>query len=311
MINQEIHRNTVIKQSFAYGSFKSEVESIIEYLLSKKESMSFPKDFDNEILFATSNYGKILEFKGFLDNFYYLEKLLDGIISFKVPNQKLPYIDENGSTMFENSFIKSSQSAKFLNSYVLAEDSGLCVPMLGDEPGVYSARYFHKNIHKYDSYVFSKALEVSDSLIINAKEKNENVVIDIGKRQKDRVDFLNKVMLAFEITNGIGDLDRLKIPAYFQTVATISNRQGVPVASGIGTLFGEIKFPEKFKIDDYDSLVKLHSDFGYNSIFVVSFENDNKAWLNNISIKERLKWNHRSIALTRAIVDMLIKYIVE
>lgn len=52
-----------------------------------------------------------------------------------------PEVEETGTTFEENARLKASQVAVALGQWVLGEDSGLCVPALGGEPGVYSARY--------------------------------------------------------------------------------------------------------------------------------------------------------------------------
>ncbi len=53
-------------------------------------------------------------------------------------------VEETGSTFEENSRIKATAVAKGTNNWALGEDSGLVVPALGGEPGVYSARYAGK-----------------------------------------------------------------------------------------------------------------------------------------------------------------------
>lgn len=50
-------------------------------------------------------------------------------------------VEETGTTFIENARLKASQQAVHLNQWTIGEDSGLCVPSLGGEPGVYSARY--------------------------------------------------------------------------------------------------------------------------------------------------------------------------
>lgn len=52
-----------------------------------------------------------------------------------------PEVDETGTTFEENARLKAATLAPILNAWVLGEDSGLCVPKLGNAPGVYSARY--------------------------------------------------------------------------------------------------------------------------------------------------------------------------
>ncbi|MCL2005403.1 MAG: non-canonical purine NTP pyrophosphatase [Planctomycetaceae bacterium] len=48
---------------------------------------------------------------------------------------------EDGLTFADNARKKAVEQAKFLNSWVVGEDSGLCVDALDGAPGVYSARF--------------------------------------------------------------------------------------------------------------------------------------------------------------------------
>jgi XTP/dITP diphosphohydrolase len=48
---------------------------------------------------------------------------------------------EDGETFAANAALKATVQAKHLGEWVLGEDSGIVVPALGGEPGVYSARY--------------------------------------------------------------------------------------------------------------------------------------------------------------------------
>lgn len=57
------------------------------------------------------------------------------------PYPNAPEVEETGDTFEANARLKATQLAPVLNEWVLGEDSGLCVPALGGEPGVYSARY--------------------------------------------------------------------------------------------------------------------------------------------------------------------------
>lgn len=53
--------------------------------------------------------------------------------------------EETGSTFFENSLIKAEQLWKALKKPVIADDSGICVSILNNRPGIYSARYCGKD----------------------------------------------------------------------------------------------------------------------------------------------------------------------
>jgi len=48
---------------------------------------------------------------------------------------------EDGQTFLDNARKKAVEQAKFLNAWVVGEDSGLCVDALDGAPGVYSARF--------------------------------------------------------------------------------------------------------------------------------------------------------------------------
>src|SRR5215469_8758233 len=55
-------------------------------------------------------------------------------------DKKLDVI-EDGQTFLDNARKKAIEQAKFLNAWVVGEDSGLCVDALDGAPGVYSARF--------------------------------------------------------------------------------------------------------------------------------------------------------------------------
>lgn len=88
-----------------------------------------------KIVLATSNKDKVKEIKAFLKGYEIL-----GFDEVLEPFE----IDETGSSFKENALIKARAVYEALDdkSYVvLADDSGICVPLLGGEPGIYSARY--------------------------------------------------------------------------------------------------------------------------------------------------------------------------
>jgi XTP/dITP diphosphohydrolase len=73
-----------------------------------------------------------------------------------------PDVDETGTTFEENAKLKATTLAPVLGTWVLGEDSGLCVPKLGGAPGVYSARY--AGTHGDDSANNSKLLDAMKDL---------------------------------------------------------------------------------------------------------------------------------------------------
>jgi len=49
--------------------------------------------------------------------------------------------EETGATFFENALIKARALYDIVHCPVIADDSGICVDILGGRPGIYSARY--------------------------------------------------------------------------------------------------------------------------------------------------------------------------
>jgi len=98
-----------------------------------------------ELIFASHNKGKIVEIKALLAPFSVKVLSSDDI--------NLPDIDETGTTFYENAKLKAEGIAKYTKKPCLADDSGLCVDVLGGRPGVYSARYA-------PSRDFKKAMEM-------------------------------------------------------------------------------------------------------------------------------------------------------
>ncbi len=88
-----------------------------------------------KFVLATTNLHKILELRAMLKPSVKVD-----ILSLRdFPDYVPP--EETGSTFEENATIKALHAATKLDAIVLADDSGLVVPALGGEPGVYSARY--------------------------------------------------------------------------------------------------------------------------------------------------------------------------
>ena len=94
-----------------------------------------------EIVFATTNPGKVRELQHFFTNHSY--KILSLNDFFEKDN--LPDVLETGSTFAENAAIKARAYFEMLKLPVIADDSGLVVPALNGEPGIYSARYAGEN----------------------------------------------------------------------------------------------------------------------------------------------------------------------
>ncbi len=109
------------------------------------------------IILATTNQGKIKEIKAYLKGWDV--KSFDEITT--------PFeIEESGKTFKENALIKARALYGFLkdlDGVVLADDSGISLPILNGDPGIHSARYSGKN---------AKAIDNTKKLIQTLKDKN-------------------------------------------------------------------------------------------------------------------------------------------
>lgn len=85
------------------------------------------------LLIATHNRGKLQEIADLLRPF--------DIAAVSAESLSLPEPEETGSTFEENALLKAEAAAIPSKLPALADDSGLVVPALGGEPGIYSARW--------------------------------------------------------------------------------------------------------------------------------------------------------------------------
>ena len=87
-----------------------------------------------DLIIASNNKNKIREYKDILEP-----------LGFKVMSQSEAGInievDETGTTFEENSLLKAQAIYDITHKNVIADDSGLEIKYLNNEPGIYSARY--------------------------------------------------------------------------------------------------------------------------------------------------------------------------
>ena len=114
---------------------------------------------------ASNNKGKLTEFKRL-----FAEADLDVTV---VPQGQLDIDDaiEDGLSFIENAIIKARHASRVSGLPAIADDSGLCVPALGNAPGIYSARYAgeHGNDDK------NNAKLVAELQPIRAEHPNEPI----------------------------------------------------------------------------------------------------------------------------------------
>lgn len=87
-----------------------------------------------QVVIATKNKGKAKDFEAIFAPLGYEVLTLFDV----APDMD---IEETGTTFEENAILKAEAVAKRLNTFVIADDSGLQIDALNGEPGVYSARF--------------------------------------------------------------------------------------------------------------------------------------------------------------------------
>ena len=112
-----------------------------------------------EIVVASTNKGKIREFKEMLEPMGYTVKSLADF-------PDMPEIEENGTTFEENAVIKAQSVTDRYGIEAISDDSGLSIDAFGGEPGIHSARYLgHDTSYDYKNRVILERME---------KETNRN-----------------------------------------------------------------------------------------------------------------------------------------
>lgn len=85
------------------------------------------------IVMATGNASKIRELSAVLSS--------DDFELIAQTELKVPEVEETGETFVENAILKARNAAKITGLPAIADDSGIEVDYLNDEPGIHSARY--------------------------------------------------------------------------------------------------------------------------------------------------------------------------
>ena len=92
------------------------------------------------LILATRNAGKVTELRAIL-NAAALDVELVGADAYP----DVPDVKETGVTFAENALLKAHALAQATGHPAVADDSGLCVDVLGGAPGIFSARWAGKH----------------------------------------------------------------------------------------------------------------------------------------------------------------------
>ena len=87
-----------------------------------------------KVVLASQNKHKLTEIQAILSRFD-MELVLESELGLQID------VDETGTSFEENSELKARAVMEASGLPAIADDSGLCVDVLGGAPGIYSARY--------------------------------------------------------------------------------------------------------------------------------------------------------------------------
>ena len=190
----------------------------------------------SELLIGTNNKGKLREIRDLLPKY---------IKIYSTANFKLKSPLENGSTFKENSLIKSQYFSKKTNLVCLADDSGLEIDILNNDPGIYSARWAGKSGN------FNKAIK----RVYNALDKKDKN----WKQKKIKARFVCALSICFlnkKIALVVG-----KVEGFISNEPKGTNGFGYdPIFIPINKkkTFGEMASSQKYKIDHrYQAFKKI------------------------------------------------------
>ncbi len=130
-----------------------------------------------KIIIATHNDGKLAMIKELFPEFRILS--LNDLEYFVEP-------EENGETFEENAIIKAKFYHQNLNEICIADDAGICIPVLNNFPGVRTKRWFDgsdrernlallekvKDFEKVDrkvNFITAIAIAVNDTIIVETE----------------------------------------------------------------------------------------------------------------------------------------------
>lgn len=315
--------------SFFFGTRNAEMERLrnIDFRIGRlAQSIHLSKILDRpkEIFFCTTNIGKVAEFKALLGvlNAQAKNAINEIGVDFKTLPGRFPDPLENRESLRENAAKKALHYSRLMpDKVVVSEDSGLVIQSLNGEPGVYSARYAKMELGIPETMDLIEGLQGKHELHRDAHMKAVELY---DKRQEQSLrDFVNNVVLIERVllarkldahfncpeavaSNGI---THYATAAEFQTVA-VAAKNGELLSVQTGHMQGAVVIPAKPDYSDPQFLHHLASDFGYNPLFAPALrysESSDLVLLSSVPKEERLKWNHRSSALTLAVLEASYK----
>jgi len=123
-----------------------------------------------KILIGTHNAGKFKEIAHLISKKY--KKISPTSLKIKSPK-------ETGKSFISNSRLKANFFSRYVNYPVISDDSGLCIQVLNNKPGIYSARLAKKHGS------FFKAMKFILKKLRNKKNRKATFVCSLSFKKND------------------------------------------------------------------------------------------------------------------------------
>ena len=164
---------------------------------------------NNQLVFATQNANKTIEVREILAHKYQVLNLTDIGCDVDIP--------ETGDTFAANALLKSSYVVQNYGIDCFADDSGLEVEALNNEPGIYSARYSGERGDRQNMLFLLQKMEG----ISNRKARFKTVISLVHKGVNHLFEGVinGKIRLAPTGENGFGYDPIFEPDGYTQTFA--------------------------------------------------------------------------------------------
>lgn len=174
----------------------------------------------NKIIFATGNMDKVKEIQMILAD------LNIEIITMKDAGITID-IEENGTTYEENALVKARAVAEYADCIVMADDSGLEIEYLNNEPGIYSARYLGEDT----SYRIKNANLIQRLEGVEDEKRTARFVCAIAAVFPDGREITTRGIIEGRIgyeekgSNGFGYDPIFYVPCFGKTTAELSEEE--------------------------------------------------------------------------------------
>lgn len=171
-----------------------------------------------QIVLASNNAGKLKEFNCIFS------KCNIGVISLGQFN--VPDAAETGLSFIENAILKARHGCEYTHLPCMADDSGLEVPALGGQPGIYSARFAGDNAT--DEENITRLLRMIEDLPVSRRQARFRCIIAYMRNAADPSPIIAEGTLEGIITdqrcgvNGFGYDPVFYLPELKKTCAELS-----------------------------------------------------------------------------------------